>query len=59
MGFHQRQAAVGQRVRDLISGFDGWVDLTIRRLHEIHRLIGAECEACGKYLDGDLYVPDS
>lgn len=39
------------RIADLIGGFDSWTDLSIRRLHEIHRLTGAECESCGRYLD--------
>jgi hypothetical protein len=39
------------RVADLIAGFDSWCDLAIRRLHEIHRLTGAECPSCGRYPD--------
>lgn len=41
--------ALAQRVADLIAGFDSWCDLAIKRLHEIHRLTGAECPSCGKY----------
>jgi len=42
---------LASRISDLIAGFDSWTDLAIRRLHEIHRLQGNECESCGKHLD--------
>ena len=45
------EAPLASRVADLISGFDSFCDLAIKRLHEIHRLTGAECPSCGKYLD--------
>ena len=40
------------RVSDLIAGFDSWCNLAINRLHEIHRLTGAECPSCEKYPSG-------
>jgi len=33
-----------QRVADAINSFEMWMDLAIRRLHEIHRLTANECE---------------
>ena len=44
---------VYERVVDVVAGFDAWVDLALRRLHEIHRLQGQECDFCSKYLDED------
>ena len=44
--------ALVQRVQDVIAGFNSWSDLAIKRLHEIHRLTGEECEFCPKWLDG-------
>ena len=41
-----------QRVEDVIAGFNSWSDLAIKRLHEIHRLQGEECEFCSKWIDG-------
>jgi hypothetical protein len=41
-----------QRVADVILSFETWSDLAIRRLHEIHRLSGAECQFCSEWLDG-------
>jgi hypothetical protein len=41
-----------QRVQDLINSYEGWSELAIRRLHEIHRLTGHECQFCSQYLDG-------
>jgi hypothetical protein len=35
-----------ERVLDLIEASEIWSDLAIRRLHEIHRLTGHECESC-------------
>ena len=46
--------SVEERVADVIAAFDSWCDLAIRRLHEIHRLRGEECEVCAKYLDGTI-----
>ncbi len=43
---------IAQRVQDVIMGFNGWTDLAIKRLHEIHRLQGQECEFCSKWIDG-------
>lgn len=40
-----------QRAADVINGFETWMDLAIRRLHEIHRLTANECEYCSKWLD--------
>ena len=40
-----------ERVQDVIDGFNSWTDLAIKRLHEIHRLTGAECPSCAEYLD--------
>lgn len=39
-----------ERVADVVEGFNGWADLAIRRLHEIHRLEGEPCEFCEKWL---------
>lgn len=41
-----------ERVQDVITGFNSWSDLAIKRLHEIHRLNGEECEFCSKWIDG-------
>jgi hypothetical protein len=43
---------VYERVLDVVQAYELWSDLAIRRLHEIHRLKGQECEFCGKWLDG-------
>ena len=43
---------VYERVLDVMLAYELWSDLAIRRLHEIHRLKGQECEFCGKWLDG-------
>ena len=43
--------SVYERVFDVIVGFESWADLAIKRLHEIHRLTGEECDFCSKYLD--------
>ncbi len=43
---------IAQRVQDVIEGFNIWTDLAIKRLHEIHRLQGQECEFCSKWIDG-------
>ncbi len=40
-----------QRVQDVIASFNSWSDLAIKRLHEIHRLQGEECEFCANWLD--------
>ena len=40
-----------QRVVDVVAAFDFWSELAIRRLHEIHRLTGDDCESCSKHLD--------
>jgi hypothetical protein len=44
--------SVFERVRDVVAAFEAWSDLAIRRLHELHRVQGAECDFCGKWLDG-------
>lgn len=43
--------SVYERVFDVVIAFESWADLAIRRLHEIHRLTGEECDFCSKYLD--------
>ena len=40
-----------QRVQDVIKGFNLGNDLAMKRLHEIHRLTGEECEFCVEWLD--------
>ncbi len=40
-----------ERVQDVIAAFNSWSELAIKRLHEIHRLTGEECEWCPKWLD--------
>ena len=42
--------SVLERVRDVVNAVESWSKLAVRRLHEIHRLTGAECEHCAKYL---------
>jgi hypothetical protein len=42
-----------ERVLELVKSYELWSDLAIRRLHEIHRLKGDECDFCGEWLDDD------
>jgi hypothetical protein len=39
------------RVQDVIAAYNVWSDLAIKRLHQIHRLTGEECEFCSKWLE--------
>jgi len=39
------------RVLDVVVGMEGWADLAIKRLHEIHRLSNEECDLCARWLD--------
>jgi len=42
-----------ERVLDLVKSYELWSDLAIRRLHEIHRLKGEECDFCSEWVDDD------
>jgi len=43
--------SLADSVADVIDAFELWSELAIKRLHEIHRLQGEECDSCSKYLD--------